>query len=150
MTALAGCLVAVLLAPVIVACSSDSESDDPTTDTSADSTVPATASDEGLAAQQDALKDAVVAYSDAFLAGQSDDAWALLSSRCRDRLSEPEFDSLVEQGAAQYGDASLESLEVTSFAGELARVSYTYSESVINQTDEPWGFEDGAWRNDDC
>lgn len=33
--------------------------------------------------------------------------------------------------------------------GDLARLTYTYAVSQINQSDEPWVDENG-WKNDDC
>jgi hypothetical protein len=98
----------------------------------------------------DDLETAVRAYSDAFLSGDADTAWDLLSSRCRDRLARAEFNGIVGGGADLYGSASMTDLTVDELSGSLARVTYTYDDPAINQNHEPWVFEDGAWHNDDC
>ncbi len=100
-------------------------------------------------ASEGELKEAVRAYSEAFLTGDAEAAWALLSGRCQDRLSRPEFNSIVAGGAEMYGDAQMESLKVDVLEGTLARVSYAYDDPSINQDQEPWVFEN-RWRNDDC
>jgi hypothetical protein len=99
---------------------------------------------------QTALKDAVQAYSDAYLSGNGDAAYTLLSRRCQDRWSKSDFSDLVEQAGQQYGSP----LHVTSFnadiAGDLARVTYTFTVAAINQNAEPWVRENGDWHEDDC
>lgn len=96
------------------------------------------------------LKQAVQAYSDAYLTGDADAAYALLSARCQKRMTKPEFTALVGRAKAQFGDA----LPFKSYDAELngnqARVTYTYTVASINQEQEPWVLEDGAWREDDC
>ena len=58
---------------------------------------------------------------------------------------------VTADGAVQaFGDA----LPFKSYDAELngnqARVTYTYTVASINQEQEPWVLEDGAWREDDC
>jgi hypothetical protein len=96
------------------------------------------------------IEPAVRAYSDAYLAGDGDTAFALLTSRCQDRTDQEEFQLSAAAGKAQYGAAKMTSFEVVEQSGNLARVTYEYDQSAINQTQEPWALEDGEWRNDDC
>lgn len=97
-----------------------------------------------------ALRVAVQAYSDAFLTGEGDTAYALLSRRCQDRNSSDDFTAMVVAAGELYGSP----LAFTSFdaqvSGDLARVSYTYDVASINQDAEPWVREDGKWHEDDC
>jgi hypothetical protein len=97
-----------------------------------------------------AIKEAAQAYSDAFLTGDGDAAYALLSARCQERRTAGEFGAVVSMAAEQYGEA----LEFKTFDAEMndaqARVTYTFEVAAINQADEPWVNEDGGWKNDDC
>lgn len=109
-----------------------------------------TVSAGGASDRQDELQTAVTAYSDAFLTGDGATAYALLSERCKDRLPEPRFTAEVQQAGQLYGSAlPLESYHA-EVSGDLARVTYTYSVSAINQDREPWVRESGQWREDDC
>jgi hypothetical protein len=96
------------------------------------------------------LRAAVQAYSDGFLTGQPVEAYELFSARCKERLSLSYFTGLVIAAKGAYGSA----LPIQSFdaeiSGDLARVTYTYDVSALDQTAEPWSFEDGQWRQDDC
>jgi hypothetical protein len=97
-----------------------------------------------------ALRTAVQAYSDAYLTGKSSTAYALLSARCRKRMSNSAFSALTSAAETTYGSA----LPIRSFdaevSGDLARVTYTYDLKAINQDAEPWVREDGKWKEDDC
>ena len=90
------------------------------------------------------------AHSDAYLTGDADTAYAILSRRCRARLDLPQFASITKSAADEYGKA----LKIQSFTaevnGDLARVTYTYRVSAINQVYEPWSLENGQWHNEDC
>lgn len=96
------------------------------------------------------LRRAVTAYSDAFLTGKSDAAYTLFSDRCKQRTDRAEFAGIVAQAKDLYGSK----LPLRSFkadiSGDLARVTYTYDISAINQDSEPWVREDGEWKQDDC
>jgi hypothetical protein len=89
-------------------------------------------------------------YSDAFLTGEVNRSWSLLSKRCRDRMGRDQWSRIVTAAAAQYGKG----LPVRSFdatvSGDLARVSYTFDVAEINQDSEPWVREGGKWLEDDC
>lgn len=96
------------------------------------------------------LRSAVKAYSDAYLTGDAKGAYALLSARCQKRMSAPEFRAIVAQARDLYGSALPIKTYHADVQGDLARVSYTYDVSAINQDSEPWVLEDGAWHEDDC
>ena len=117
-----------------------------TSTTSSPSSTPSSAS----APAEAALRAAVQAYSDAFLSGNAKHAYALLSTRCQERSTLAAFTAMIDQAKALYGNP----LPMTSFkaqiSGDLARVTYTYAVSAINQTREPWVRESGDWHEDDC
>ncbi|MEX5712949.1 hypothetical protein AB1484_33025 [Parafrankia sp. FMc6] len=96
------------------------------------------------------LEAAVRAYSQAYLGGQGSVAYGLLSRRCQFRVGAAEMDGLTAAARAQYGPQPITTLTVDTFAGTLARVSYVYPDAAINQREEPWAFENGAWHQDDC
>ncbi|RKT69332.1 hypothetical protein DFJ66_2544 [Saccharothrix variisporea] len=90
------------------------------------------------------------AYSAAYLGGRGDEAYDLLSTRCRERHTRVDFVRLVELAGAQYGPLEVETLTVDQAAGDLARVTYTFAKPELDQRGEPWVRESGAWRVDDC
>ena len=97
-----------------------------------------------------ALRAAVQAYSDAYLSGDGKKAYGLLSARCQKRYTLDGFSYLVSQAKTLYGNP----LPMTSYkahiAEGMARVTYTYTISGINQTDQPWTLEASGWRDDNC
>jgi major membrane immunogen (membrane-anchored lipoprotein) len=99
---------------------------------------------------QPELEPAVRAYSDAYLSGNADEAHARMTSRCQERTDLDELRGIAAAAKEQYGEAEMTSFEVVEQSGNLARVTYEYDQSAINQTQEPWALEDGEWRNDDC
>lgn len=115
----------------------------PSTTTPA-ATSPAAPTDDG------ALRGAVQSYSDAFLTGDADTAYAQLTERCRARTDEAQFASIVEQAADLYGSALAFETYEADVNGDQARVTYTYAVAAINQQQEPWAREAGVWHNDDC
>lgn len=104
----------------------------------------------GTSGEKPALRRAVQNYSDAYLTGDANTAYALLSKRCQARTTEADFAALVSQAKGLYGTA----LPMKTFKVDLndaqARVTYTYEMAAINQTDEPWVKESGDWHQDDC
>lgn len=102
------------------------------------------------AAIQAAAESAARAYASAFIAGDSDSAFDMLSRRCRDRVSSDELAAAVAAVALSYGDATLEQVTVTLTGNNVARVSSRFDQPDLDQVDEPWVFEDGAWHNADC
>lgn len=107
-------------------------------------------SDEAEPDTQAALQQAAQDYSDAYLTGDAEAGYLLLSDRCKERMSESEFSTLVEAAASIYGSA----IEFKSFSADVndeqARVTYTFPDNPeIDQEDEPW-VDEGGWRQDDC
>jgi hypothetical protein len=99
---------------------------------------------------QPELEPAVRAYSDAYLSGNADEVHARMSSRCQERTDLENLRPIVATAKEQYGSAKITSFEVVQESDGLARVSYGYDLSTIDQTEEPWTLQDGEWRNDDC
>lgn len=97
----------------------------------------------------DELRDAVEAYSDAFLTGDAS-AYEILSPRCRDRFSADQFEVLLDTAKSLYGSALVIRSFSAEVSGALARATYTYDVSVINQSAEPWTREAGESKQDDC
>lgn len=100
-------------------------------------------------ADDDDLRQAVEAYSEAFLTGDADVGYVLYSQRCKHRVSKERFVLLTTMAAEIYGP-----LPITSYAaeisGDFARVTYTFDVSELDQETEPWVRELGQWRQDDC
>lgn len=105
---------------------------------------------QGASDPQAQLKYAVRTYSDAYLAGNGLAAHDLLSARCQQAVPQPALTQLVLVANKTYGPLPLTTLTVDQLDGPMARVSYTYSVPVLNQTGEPWVQENGQWRQDDC
>lgn len=121
--------------------------DGPEGDTTPTTTAPATSSSaEG---GEPELEAAVTAYSDAFLSGDMA-AYDLLSQRCRDRTDKAAFRAILDQAKELYGSPLTIQTYEAEVSGDLARVTYTYEASALNQDSEPWVREGGEWRNDDC
>lgn len=97
-----------------------------------------------------ALRRAVNAYSVAYLSGDAGGAYSLLSMRCQARITQAQMTTATTAAKATYGQQPIKSLRVDALAGDLARVTYTYSVPAINQSKEPWVREGGQWREDDC
>ncbi|WP_205650612.1 nuclear transport factor 2 family protein [Actinoplanes solisilvae] len=96
------------------------------------------------------LRQAVQAYSDAFLTGDATTAYGLLSERCRKRTSLSTFTGIVSAAEQMYGSALPFESYSAKESDDLARVTYTYSIKAINQEAEPWTREAGNWHQDDC
>jgi hypothetical protein len=97
------------------------------------------------------LETRVRAYTKAFLGGDAEGAYALLSERCHGEIAYAEFKAVVDQATDLYGDATITSYSAT-FSVEVtaARVTYELSDPVLNQTNERWLLEAGVWVNDEC
>jgi hypothetical protein len=109
-----------------------------------------TAAVAATATSDDALRAAVQGYSDGFLGGDPAMAYDYFSTRCQAKVSLAYFTGIVMAAKVTYGSA----LPITSYdaqvSGDLARVTYAYDVPALNQTDEPWSRESGAWKQDDC
>ena len=100
------------------------------------------------ASDKAALVAAVRAYSAAFLGGDAETAYGMLSAHSKSLTTFDEFRAAVEAGHQMYGDARLLNVNVDQIAGGMARVTYDYSEHAIDQTGQPWVKENGVWRYD--
>ncbi|MEU4712476.1 hypothetical protein AB0F73_02230 [Micromonospora purpureochromogenes] len=150
---------AMIVTPLFVlslaACGSNA--DKPEASSSSTSAAPAATSVSDAAATPTAqtpseaeLRQAVVAYSDAFLDAKPTVGYELFSARCKERVTLSEFTGMLMAAKQMYGKAMpIKSFEA-QMSGDLARVTYTYDVPALNQTKEPWVREDGKWKQDDC
>jgi hypothetical protein len=97
-----------------------------------------------------ALQAAVEAYSSDYLGGNGAGAFALLSSRCQLAIGSQQLDAEANAAAALYGALPISSFTVDSINGTQATVSYTYAVATLDQSNQPWVLEAGAWRYDNC
>jgi hypothetical protein len=95
------------------------------------------------------LEEAVRAYTVAFLGGDDVAAYALLSERCHGEMASAAFKQVVDQAKAIYGDETITTYS-ESVNGNTATVTYELTNPALNQTNERWVLENGAWLNDDC
>jgi len=134
---------AALLLLTAAACSSD----DGDKKANPAASAPATSAPTG---SEQELYGAVRDYSNAYLTGDGATAHALWSERCRARVSVTEMKAASRQAVLTYGNKQRINEFTSKISGEMARVTYAYTGSGPDQTDEPWVWQDGSWRNDDC
>jgi len=103
-----------------------------------------------LQAQNQQLKDAVQAYSNDYLGGNGAGAFALLSSHCQLTIGLQQETSLASVAKTVYGVLPIISFTVDSDSGREATVSYTYSVTTLDQTQQPWVLEGGSWKYNHC
>lgn len=138
-----------LFAALVAGCSSGSDKEaaepkaepTPTADATTTTAAPEPSPDDDLEA-------AVQDYSKAFLGGDGEGAYALLSKRCQATIAANDFNDIATQAKDQYGELNIESLKV-SVDGDSATATYTYPVEPLNQTGEKW-IDEGGWKNDDC
>jgi hypothetical protein len=97
----------------------------------------------------DHLKAAVHSFSDAYLSGDDEEAYAMLSDRCQSQVDRDEFRAVVAAAKEMFGPTPIETLDV-DVDGDDGSATYTYPDDALNQTAEPWVFEDHVWHVDDC
>ena len=149
-------IVMPLLTLSLTACGSNADKLD--TSSSSASAVPAATAASVAAAsptvqapsEEAELRQAVVAYSDAFLDAKSKVGYELFSARCKERVTLSEFTGMLTAAKQMYGKAMPIKTFEAQISGNLARVTYTYDVPALNQTKEPWVREDGKWKQDDC
>ncbi|MGY2079882.1 hypothetical protein [Modestobacter sp. SYSU DS0657] len=121
------------------------------TSTTAETATPSvSAATESSPAADEALRTAVQGYSDAFLGGDPATAYDYFSARCQEQVSLSYFTGIVMAATQVYGVALLITSYDAEVSGDLARVSYTYDVTALDQAAEPWARENGAWKQDDC
>lgn len=135
---------AVLLAAglAMAGCSSSSHDD----------TKPTTPPTSAVAAgdSKAALEAAVRAYSEDFFKPDADAGYAMLSINCKSNTSREEYGAQLAAAAKLYGHQQIKTVHVDQLSDGLARVTYTYSESTLDQHRQPWATEDGVWKYDGC
>lgn len=111
---------------------------------------PASSPSRTVRSEEAKLRQAVVAYSDAFLDAKPTAGYELFSARCKERAALSEVTGMLTAAKQMYGKAvPIKSFEA-QISGDLARVTYTYDVPALNQNKEPWVREDGKWKQDDC
>ena len=86
-------------------------------------------------------------YSAAFLSGQGEKAAGIVSTRCA--AVKPQIAAAAAAAAALYGTAKLVSV-TPSVDGERGTVTYRFDQPAIDQENQAWAWENGAWRYDQC
>jgi hypothetical protein len=97
-----------------------------------------------------AVESAVRAYSDAIVGGDGAKGYQLVSERCQQTVDAGAFDAQAAQAMANYPDAHIKSFKVEDITATTTHVTYTYSDSVLNQTKSAWLKESGAWHWNAC
>lgn len=115
---------------------------------SQEAAVPVTVTVTATPASPPGLRAAVYAYSHAYLSGDRA-AYPMLSKRCQARIAPGDFTMTLNLAATSIGPQSITSYR-ERVSGGFARVSYTFARADLDQLDEPWVFEAGRWREDDC
>jgi hypothetical protein len=95
------------------------------------------------------VEDAVRSYSGAFLSGQGEKAAVMLSTRCDSPALRTQIIQAATAAPALYGQARMVSITPT-VDGERATVTYRFDQPAIDQENQPWVLESGAWRYDKC
>jgi hypothetical protein len=95
------------------------------------------------------VEDAVRSYSGAFLSGRGEKAAAMLSTRCDSPALRTQIIQAAKAAPALYGQARIVSITPT-VDGERATVTYRFDQPAIDQENQPWVLESGAWRYDKC
>lgn len=97
-----------------------------------------------------AFQVSVSSYAKAFGLGDTDGAWATVSKRCQGFFSESEYRASVA-AAGQLYKGMMATAVVVEIDGDQGRASYSTTENEIGPYDQqPWRFERGEWRWDDC
>jgi hypothetical protein len=96
-----------------------------------------------------AIEDAVRSYSSAYLRGDGQTAYDMLSTRCRTIIRLGQLEVASTGAAALYGQAQL--ISVTPVVdGNHATVTYRFNQPAIDQENQPWVREAGRWHYDKC
>ncbi|MEU6756961.1 hypothetical protein [Streptomyces sp. NPDC046685] len=140
-------LLAAATALALTGCSNDPAPADKPTSPAPASTPAAPTADPARAD----LEKAVRAYSNAYFKPDGAAAYATLSKRCAAKAGDADiFTAIIDTAAKAYGKQEIQTLTIDQLAGDMARVSYTYSVPKLNQTSQPWAREAGAWKYDGC
>jgi hypothetical protein len=96
------------------------------------------------------LEQAVRAYSKAYFATDTKAAHGMMSTRCQAKIPAEVYGPVVEASVKQYGVHDIKTFTVDQLSGDLARVTYTYPVPALDQKQQPWAREGGAWKYDGC
>lgn len=91
----------------------------------------------------------VEAYSHYFLTGYGYKAYTLLSKRCASKMDKNYFEGLTLAAKQQFGDMPILTYS-EKVSGNSAKVTYTYRDNRISQSEQPWVKENGQWKYDQC
>ncbi|MDX6227475.1 MAG: hypothetical protein QOI76_865 [Frankiales bacterium] len=97
-----------------------------------------------------ALESAVRAYSAAIVGGNGAMAFQLESERCQQIVDAGASAAQAAQAKANYPGATIKSLKVDDVTGSKAHVTYTYADTVLDQTRKAWLNESGSWHWNAC
>ena len=114
------------------------------------SVVPPATSAPATATQDQPLRAAVQAYSDAYLGGDGATAFNLQSARCQQTIGLQQMTSLASAAKSIYGVLPLTSFMVDSNSVSTATVTYTYAVAKMDQSDQRWVLQGGSWKYDGC
>jgi hypothetical protein len=156
-------LVACLFVSLLAACSEPAAPATPSTKAVATTSVSTPAPPSPTPAptpavdSQDALKTAVVDYTNAYFAADWDTAFTRLwSARCKaDNEARNSFIGTLAAQKVNYPDANKPragDVTVDRIDGDVGIVTYSFSYNGQSQTidSQPWILEDGHWHYDDC
>ena len=65
-------------------------------------------------------------------------------------LKDRTYSAVITTTAAAYGHQTITTLHVDQLSGDMGRVTYTYTVPKLNQVQQPWTREGGAWHYDAC
>lgn len=99
--------------------------------------------------QRKAVEDAVRSYTSAFLSGDGEKAASLLSQRCNTPALRQQIINAASMAPAMYGQAAIVSVAPV-VDGDHATVTYRFNQPAIDQENQPWVNESGAWHYDKC
>ena len=97
------------------------------------------------------LKAAYRTYAAAFLTADAATAYDLLTARCREKFTPPEFAAAWEAAAELDGEVDYKIITVQAFGNEgIVVVTYPVEAFKNKAVEIPWLFEGGEWHSDWC
>lgn len=136
--------IAAVLLGTLTACSGSAN------DKPAHRPTPATAQAPAPDASRADLEEAVRAYTAAYFKPDVTTAYGMISSRCKEQITKPALNALLERANQMHGDRTVKRFAVDKLSGDMARVTYGVGLPRYDQHDQPWTREGGRWRYDAC
>jgi hypothetical protein len=147
----------VLTAAALLALTACSSSDDKPAAEPPIATAPATSAPPSQPAASPStgdtadLEQAVRDYTDAYFAGEASTAHRMLSERCRKEINPLVYGEMLRQAKKDYGPDHPATDVQAEVSGDMARVTYKVKGlPMLDQTQQPWAREGGAWKYDAC